>query len=279
MFSLFWKHCSFGAALLTILLLQNDQILSPLPIPVQLLFLSPASGKQKPQLSQDDISGLCEPSTPSPLYLHPTPTFRAIIWPPTLRQASFSVMGSKSSLQRWIALLCRFNWRPLTGEGRAFSGRGHHAVTWLQGSLHPLFKKHLTRRIAGWLPPLLCWGPTRSLTKHQFVECHISFLQYSIWTEYVLKSALSSRLTCTLALTQENHMCYLASCYTNTSIFWTFHFVSWKFMLHGVMVSIQTALQHRVGKLGLQTGVIKFPAWLRTSAQDKCLILSAWARN
>lgn len=56
-----------------ILLLQNDQILHPLPIPVQLLFLSTASGKQKPQLSQDDISGLCEPSTPSPLYLHPHP--------------------------------------------------------------------------------------------------------------------------------------------------------------------------------------------------------------
>lgn len=111
----------------------------------------------------------------------PTPTFRAIIWPPALRWASFSVPGSKSSLQRWIVLLCRLNCRPLTGEGRAFSGQGHHAVTWLQGSLHPLFKKHLTRRIAGWLPPLLCWGPIRSLTKHQSAKCHMFHFHSTVY--------------------------------------------------------------------------------------------------
>lgn len=35
-------------------------------------------------------------------------------------------------------------------------------------------------------PPLLCWGPTHSPTKHQCAEPHASFSLYSIWTKALL---------------------------------------------------------------------------------------------
>lgn len=80
------------------------------------------------------------------------------------------VPGSKSSLLRWIVWLCRINCLALTTEDWAFSGHGHHLVTWLQGSVHPLFKKHLMQHFAGWLPLLLCWGPTQALSKYQCAD-------------------------------------------------------------------------------------------------------------
>lgn len=133
-------------------------------------FLSPASCKQKPQLSQDDITGMVDPLIHSPFTFTSTSTIKTNHLTTSPASDQLFVPGSKSSLLRWIVWLCRINRLALTREGWAFSGHGHHSVTWLQGSVHPLFKKHFMQHFAGWLPLLLCWGPTQALSKYQCAD-------------------------------------------------------------------------------------------------------------
>lgn len=123
--------------------------------------------KSHSHLSQDDISGLCGPSIPSSLYLHPhshiqTQSYRH---QPCISLVFLS-QGANLHYRDELSYCVDSTVCLLQERAGLSPGHWHHAMTWLQGSVNLLFKKHLTQRITGWLPPLLCWGPTHSLTEH-----------------------------------------------------------------------------------------------------------------
>lgn len=108
------------------------------------------------QLQQDDINGPCgpskPPSSPSPSHAaNPHPQSQSCDCQPSVRPAGrLFPCWELHFITEKNCLIVKTQLPPssffhFTGEGGFFCWTwGHHAVTRLQGSLHPLFARHLT---------------------------------------------------------------------------------------------------------------------------------------
>ena len=99
----------------------------PLHTPLQNCF-SPPVGNKRCNLHQNDITGLCGPSVPSPSGATPTPTFRVSCWTISHPTGQPFFLWEHDFITEMNCLIVKTQLPPLAGEGGALRGHFTHCL-------------------------------------------------------------------------------------------------------------------------------------------------------